>query len=300
MMNKNIILGTAQFGMDYGITNSKGKLNEKDCINILEEAKRRGINTLDTAQDYGNAELILGNNKFISNKFQINTKLNLSAIDLNSKKTLNIFDKKLEKSLKRLNRDKLNSLMIHNGEILSTDCEVFIEWIKSCKSENKIKNFGASIYEDSEIPENILKDLDFVQVPYSIFNQRIVKGNLLKLCSKNNTKIHVRSILCQGLMLSSLNNLPRWVEKRDKVIFEKIQNYLIRNNHSMMEYACSFINSQSWIDSIVIGVTNIKELIQLVDALKIEDFFDYEILSKYSLKFSEKFIDPRKWHQKST
>ena len=50
MMLKNIILGTAQFGMDYGITNSKGILKEKDCINILEEAKRLGINILDTAE----------------------------------------------------------------------------------------------------------------------------------------------------------------------------------------------------------------------------------------------------------
>ena len=67
-----------------------------------------------------------------------------------------------------------------------------------------------------------------------------------------------------------------------------------------MEYACSFINSQSWIDSIVIGVTNIDELIQLVDALKIKNFFDYEILSEYTFKFSDKFIDPRKWPKKQT
>ena len=71
-----IILGTAQFGLDYGINNSSGKLKEKEVFNILDYSKERGINIIDTANAYGNAIDIIGN--FIKknpNSFKINTKL---------------------------------------------------------------------------------------------------------------------------------------------------------------------------------------------------------------------------------
>ena len=35
-MHKKIILGTAQLGMNYGITNKKGKLNFKESKDILK------------------------------------------------------------------------------------------------------------------------------------------------------------------------------------------------------------------------------------------------------------------------
>ena len=49
-----IILGTANFGLHYG--NKNKKLNNKNIKEILNIAKRYGINTIDTAQAYGDSE----------------------------------------------------------------------------------------------------------------------------------------------------------------------------------------------------------------------------------------------------
>ena len=58
-MNK-LALGTVQFGMNYGINNSKGVPDDKEVISILDFAYKNGINTLDTAIGYGNCEERLG------------------------------------------------------------------------------------------------------------------------------------------------------------------------------------------------------------------------------------------------
>ena len=70
-MIKKFILGTANFGSDYGIINKSYKplLAEK----ILSIAFKNGIFNLDTAPDYKNSEIILG--KIGVSKFNISTKL---------------------------------------------------------------------------------------------------------------------------------------------------------------------------------------------------------------------------------
>jgi len=45
---KKIIIGTAQFGLDYGISNVLGKTGEKEVKKILLYGKRNNINYLDT------------------------------------------------------------------------------------------------------------------------------------------------------------------------------------------------------------------------------------------------------------
>ena len=48
-MKNKIILGTAQFGLDYGINNQSGKVTDKDINQILNYAFENGIKELDTA-----------------------------------------------------------------------------------------------------------------------------------------------------------------------------------------------------------------------------------------------------------
>ena len=59
MLNK-IILGTAQFGLNYGIANINGKISKEGVSEILDYAYIKGINTLDTAYSYGDSEEVIG------------------------------------------------------------------------------------------------------------------------------------------------------------------------------------------------------------------------------------------------
>ena len=52
------MLGTAQFGMDYGIANVLGKPTEAEVARILEQAWSYGIRIFDTAPNYGSEEVL--------------------------------------------------------------------------------------------------------------------------------------------------------------------------------------------------------------------------------------------------
>ena len=53
-------LGTAQWGLDYGITNSSGRISDSDLVGIVRLATDYGIRLVDTAPAYGDAERRLG------------------------------------------------------------------------------------------------------------------------------------------------------------------------------------------------------------------------------------------------
>ena len=49
-MLKNLILGTAQFGSNYGINNNQGLLPKSKIFSILDYAYDNNLNKLDTAE----------------------------------------------------------------------------------------------------------------------------------------------------------------------------------------------------------------------------------------------------------
>ena len=57
---QKIAIGTAQFGMDYGIANRNGQVHADEVTVILDLAWQNGINTLDTAKIYGISEEAIG------------------------------------------------------------------------------------------------------------------------------------------------------------------------------------------------------------------------------------------------
>ena len=56
-----LAIGTAQFGMRYGISNLSGKVSQEGGKAILKYAASAGVDTIDTAMAYGDSEQVLGN-----------------------------------------------------------------------------------------------------------------------------------------------------------------------------------------------------------------------------------------------
>ena len=55
-----IALGTAQFGMDYGVNNQRGQVPVSEIEDMLNYASSQDISYLHTSYAYGNSETILG------------------------------------------------------------------------------------------------------------------------------------------------------------------------------------------------------------------------------------------------
>ena len=105
-MIKKIILGTVQFGLEYGINNTLGKPKASEVYKMLEYAASNGVKTLDTADAYGNASELLGVfNKKNPGLFWINTKF---------KKTKESLELQLLKTLLLLNVNNINTYFYHS------------------------------------------------------------------------------------------------------------------------------------------------------------------------------------------
>ena len=106
-MDHKIILGTVQFGLDYGINNSSGKPDKAKVFDILKEAYDQGIRVLDTADGYGDSsELISAFTKESGKKFKLISKF---VVQDKSESAHQIFSK----TLQRLECDSLECYFFH-------------------------------------------------------------------------------------------------------------------------------------------------------------------------------------------
>ena len=104
-----LALGTVQFGNKYGISNSSGKVSYNEVEKILLTANDAGIKMLDTANNYGESETILGS--IGVSEFEIVSKLQILEGDSINE---DFIEEKIVSSLKKLRINSLYGLLIHN------------------------------------------------------------------------------------------------------------------------------------------------------------------------------------------
>ena len=279
---KKIILGTAQFQSNYGITNFQ-KFSQQKKIKLLEYAWDTGIRNFDTAPYYGNSEKILGD--FIKvNGLQKEIKV-FTKISKNISKK-NLFEtrilKSIEKSFKNLNIQSLECLYAaENISIKNLDYNC----LKKVEKNFPIKNIGASIYDKSEINYSNSRRFSIFQVPLNIANQ--ISYN--KIAAKN--KLIARSIFLQGLLLSQKTN--KILDPDLKKSLKRYFKYLKKNNLDRISIAISYIEQVTNISKYIIGVTDKRQLkmIMNINLIKLKKNI-YSHIYKY---FSKKKLDPRKW-----
>jgi len=250
-LQKKFILGSAQFGLKYGVTNKK-RLNHQNIKEILKTLSKENIKFIDTAQSYGLSEKIIGNSNV--KNFKIITKVKLQ------KKNFNLH-KLISKSLKNLKIKKLYGLIIHNPNILDeTMFKKICKQVVDLKKRNIINKFGISIYYPWELYKfKSLKIIDILQVPISIFDRRFLKKNLLKKIKKNNIEIHARSIFLQGLLISNYKDIPKKFDKWNNV-WNKWDISTKCNKFEKLSACLSFVLEKNYIDKIIVGVNSLQNL----------------------------------------
>lgn len=105
-----LVLGTVQFGLQYGV-NSAGRPSEDAVKGILAEAAKGGIATLDTSSAYGNSEEILGECITSNENFKIVSKYPKGETPIGEM---------FNSSLKSLKVDQLYGYLLHHFEVYKT------------------------------------------------------------------------------------------------------------------------------------------------------------------------------------
>ena len=259
-----LALGTAQFGMTYGIANTDGKVTEQAAKKILHRAKEAGINILDTAAGYGSSEYILG--KIGINDWRIVTKL--PALPEECLDVSDWVNEQFTTSLKKLGVRNVSSLMLHRPiQLLEPKGQELWSAIQTLKKEGLVKKIGYSIYSPDEL--DALWDRfqpDIIQSPYNIIDQRLKTSGWLDQLDEVGVEVHIRSIFLQGLLLLGLDDRPDRFFKWNK-LWRQWDNWLSDNQLTAIQVCINFALSESKISHVVVGVDNIGQLNEVLDAI---------------------------------
>ena len=287
-MNK-VALGTAQFGMDYGINNKRGKIPEVEVFEILNEAFNYGLDILDTAPSYGDSEKVIGN--FIrkqKKEFKIVSKLP----KCNLQEVKKIFDS----SLKRLNGNKLYGYMFHSFRNYVENPRIW-DILKKLKADGKIEKIGFSPYFPSEL-ECLLKNrikMDIIQIPYNIFDQRF--SPYFSELKNNGVEVHVRSVFLNGIVFKNPDELSIYFVKIKEKI-KKFKRLSIKVDIPIVALCLNFAILNRFVDYVVVGVDNLENLKEIV--LSSDYLADVENILTYFSDFienDEKIILPFNWEK---
>jgi len=257
-----IALGTVQFGLDYGVSNLSGQVAIDEVRNILTFAENNEIDLLDTAPGYGNSEQVLG--RCGVNNYQVITK----TISLE-----NDVDKVIDgfyRSLKNLGRKQVKGLLVHDiGNIKNKQFDVLFSKLNELKQKGMIKKIGFSTYTPEQVNfllENF--DFDLIQVPFNVFDTRLIQGGQLQALKRKGVEIHARSVFLQGVLLD-FDNLSDYFSTWNKQ-FAEYQVTVKGSGLSLIEYALNFALSAKEIDKVLVGVNNTNQLKEIIRSVKIE------------------------------
>lgn len=292
-----LCLGTVQLGMDYGIQ-SAGQPKPADAIDILDFAVRNGVTGLDTAPGYGTAEQVIGTflkaHPGFRDNIEITSKLPPGILsDIPQEKCFDNMHESIIASLRRLNTDYLDVFLLHNPSHVYN--EYVVDALQLLKKEGLTKRIGVSVYSVSEAFEGVRVGLDVIQVPYSIFDQRMDEEGVIALAQRVGTEIYARSIFTQGLILIEEHSIPKHLENAQPVI-RKLTEFCKGYTISRLQLALSFAGRMIGISGIVFGVDSIGQLTDIIAASK--KTVPQNILEEAKRLFSiadEDIILPNRW-----
>lgn len=285
MIIAKIALGTVQFGMQYGITNSNPPPSDEELEKILKLASQSGIHELDTANTYGDAQIRIG-------KILKKTGLALGVFGKIKLDETTSVQKECEKALLELQQSRLGGMYFHRYEDL-TDPRT-VQEMKELKQEGKFSDLGVSVYTTEEIEACINhKEISVIQVPYNLLDQSDRKIVAMKRARAAGKKIYVRSIYLQGLICSNPETILEEFRELQSEI-RSIHELAAKANQTPAGLCLAYVLSLPYIDRVVMGVASFEELSQNLSSIIPVPAVIREKLSLFGKK-PLRSTDPRTW-----
>ena len=300
---RGIALGTAQFGMNYGITNRTGCPDRSELRAILMLALDRGIVALDTARGYGNAEERLGDIlaepgfeglRIITKIGPLPGVLSDSAWDVDT----TISDSVRESCL-ALRRPFLDVLMFHRFDDMVAQKSAALRSAYTMVEKGIVGALGVSVYT----PEQAITSLNdervqHIQVPFNLLDHRWLKDDFQRaLKARPTVTIHARSIFLQGLLLHPGLVWPSWFSDRTSTVASLEQLRVRLSRVSLADLCMAYARAFDWIGALVIGVETVAQLDDLMSVASAPALTDSEValVMQQLHPVPERLLNPAQW-----
>ena len=284
-MNK-IVLGTVQFGVNYGINNSGGQVPLEEVCRILKIAEECGVKTLDTSAGYGQSEFVLG-------KAMKESQTHFNVVSKYPKTDHGVRETFAE-SIKQLGVDQLYGYLVHLFKCYEDNPAIFDE-MTALKKEGKIQKVGFSLYNVNQLQFLLDRDVkfDILQFPYNIFDRQF-EPYMPKLVEMG-VEIHTRSAFLQGLFFKDVSTLPEKLQPL-KPYLEALHQYSGKGGITIEQVAFGYVLANEYVKGALIGVDNHR---QLESNLKVASHHlsqkDIDFIKSIEIKEKE-FLNPVNWN----
>ena len=270
---QRLCLGTVQLGLPYGIANRTGQPSTAEAALILEHAVTAGLTLIDTAAAYGEAEERIGHFlqcrdckqvRFIS-KLRPHQLASLPAAKREAK-----INEELTGSLQRLLLPQLYAYLLHTSD------DFYLSGVtaglQACRKAGLTQHIGVSIYEPQQALDAAQADIDFIQVPYNLFDTRLDQTDFFRLAAANGVTVHARSPFLQGLLLLPAEEVPEHLQKAVPLL-QKLDAILEKYNFSRKEATFLFSYLHPGVEAVVFGTETVEQLKEDLTLAKRADEF---------------------------
>jgi len=281
-----LVLGTAQFGHGYGITNSRGRLSDNEVASILDLALESGITRIDTAAVYGDA---LERLRPWASKFSFTGKIvGTDPIDPLEQITA---------SLRTLGRDTFDACLVREWDRLDQPRrDLIIERMIAALDQGLIERIGVAAYTRDDVHSfrshlhRAGQDMDAVQVPANPVDRRLDQDVELQQLADAGFEVAVRSAFLQGLLLQETDT--QFTEHPD------LRRYweFVRESEfgSPIQICLAHVKALPWATQVVVGVSSLVEWEQILTAWSSAA---PELLPAALVSTDEVLLDPRLWRR---
>lgn len=271
-------LGAWQLGQNSGWKS----MTELEAIKLVHKSLDFGINFFDTAPNYGHGtgEERLGKalKDVDRSKIVINTKFghtHTGTLNFSS----NYIRESLEGSLKRLQVDYVDSLIIHNPPSAYFDGNKndHYEILDRLIEEGKIKAYGASLdtYDDMKLLMDTTNS-KVMEIFFNIFHQDTLRG--FEEAQANEVGIIVKIPLDSGWLTGKYNAESRFNDIRSRWSKEDIETRaelvnkvksIIGTEENLAQTAIAFCLAYDAVSTVIPGNVNIEQLASNVQSTNI-------------------------------
>ncbi len=287
-----LALGTVQFGLDYGVTHGGGRVQETEISKILAVAQSAGIDTLDTAAGYGDAEDMLGSVE-AGQSFRIITKTIASGTATISDPDIDRIEARFLQSLEKLAIPSVDSVLSHAvGDLLAPTGDKLWKRMQGWRAQGLVKRIGVSVYNTAETDAVLARfSPELVQLPLNVLDQRLLRNGTIERLASCGVAIHVRSIFLQGLLLQNPVDCPARLS-RTLPLLERWWSMCRDRGVPPLAAALRFGLDIKGIERIVVGVHTAAHLRETITATQVSGTsLDWPALAAHDLEA----VDPRRW-----
>lgn len=263
----DLVLGTVQLGLAYGVTNRVGMPPRDAAIRLLRRAALLGISCFDTARAYGDAEDRIGTAFESGEPIETITKLDpltRLADDASPEAAEAAADESVARSLVALKRTSLDTLLLQRGAHVTSHGGAIWRRLRELRKAGVIERIGVSVQSPEEAHAALLApDIGHLQLPFNVLDWRWAERGVVEVLRRRpDVMVHARSVFLQGLLAQDDPALWPEIPGVDAARIIRAISDLARSlgRKSAADLCLAYARAQDFIHGVVVGMESEEQL----------------------------------------